>query len=84
MQGLTSELLARAFRIFRELAYPNGAVPAHKALYFHMSPDQPLDVLLVPPVCQACPGEDGEIRKCAFRLGPVAKPALGLGYLRSA
>lgn len=74
MNGLTTVLLSRAFRTYLTLAYPHGCVPPSKRPYLEVQPDQLLESLLAPPVCQALPAANGGIRGYAFRLGSVAFP----------
>ena len=76
MNGLTTDLLARACRIFLELAYPAGAatIPPPAAAYFDLRPDQPLGPLLAPPVCQPLPARGA----LALRLGSADHPHLKL------
>jgi hypothetical protein len=80
MKGLTTALLARACRIFLERAYPAGkdTIPPPKSAYFALHPDQPLETLLVPPLCQPLPVPGGGIRGYALRLGSAAHPHLKL------
>jgi hypothetical protein len=81
MKGLTSALLARACRIFLERAYPGGinTIPPPKNAYFALSPDRPLESMLVPPVCQTLPTRDGGgLRGYSLRLGSVSHPHLKL------
>jgi hypothetical protein len=77
MNELTPALLGRACDIFLAHAYPNGAIPPAKQAYAHIRPDQPLDSLLKPPVCQESSGEGGT-RKYAFRLGSAIFPHVKL------
>jgi hypothetical protein len=78
MTGLTTALLGRACRIFLALAYPGGAIPPKPRVYWDMSPEQPLDTLLLPPVCQPLPAPGGGVRGYALRLGSAAFPHLKL------
>jgi hypothetical protein len=73
-----TELLSRACRTFLSLAYPGGeaTIPAAKRVYAHIAPDQGLELLLAPPVCQPVCGPDGNARGYAFRLGSATYPHL--------
>jgi hypothetical protein len=78
MIHLTTALLGRACDIFVRHAYPNGEVPATKRAYVGISANQPLEPLLLPPVCQVLPAAGGVIRGYAFRLGSTIFPHLKL------
>src|SRR6185312_12126235 len=80
MKGLTTALLDRACRIFLELAYPDGsdAIPPPKNAYLALRTDQPLEAVLVPPVCQVLANRDGSLRGYALRLGSSIHPHLKL------
>jgi hypothetical protein len=84
LKDLTTPLLARSCRIFFALAYPEGeaAVPLSRRAYLHLRPDQPLEPLLRPPVCQTLRTPDGAVRGYAFRLGSAAYPHLKLQVVR--
>ena len=81
MHSLTTQNLAKACRIFMELAYPDGAdtIPQNKRAYYEICTDSPLHELVPPAkaaltVCQALPAAHGY----AFRLGSTAYPHLKL------
>src|SRR5437588_12833053 len=80
MHGLTTALLARASRTFLLLAYPGGpsTIPPGKRVFLHLTPEQPLELLLVPPVCEVLRTPQGELRGYAFRLGSASYPHLKL------
>jgi hypothetical protein len=80
MKGLTPALLGQACRIFLTRAYPGGesAVPPGKRPFWDIAPDQPLEPLLAPPVCQPVPAAGGGIRGYAFRLGSCHFPHVKL------
>ena len=80
MRGLTTALLGRACRVFLTLAYPQGecTIPPAKAAYGHIPSDQPLELLLRPPLCQPILGEGGRVRGYAVRLGSSHYPHLKL------
>jgi hypothetical protein len=85
MNGLTSDLLGRACRIFLELAYPGGeeTIPLKKRPYLHVTPDQPLASLLPPAptasgIGQVLPAAGGRTRGYCFRLGSATFPHLKL------
>ncbi len=81
MKGLTTALLARACRIFLELAYPGGinTIPPPIKTYFDIDPNSPLDPLLAPPVCQPLLArEGGGTRGYSLRLGSAFHPHLKL------
>jgi hypothetical protein len=80
MKQLPTPMLGRACRTFLALAYPEGegSIPAPKNAYCHLPPDQPLDAVLVPPLCQMLRTEKGECRGYALRLGSVSYPHLKL------
>jgi hypothetical protein len=80
MSGLTTDLLARACRIFLALAYPGGeaTVPGAKRAFLHIEPSDPLDAWLAPPVCQSLAAAGGGVRGYMWRLGSAAFPHLKL------
>src|SRR5205823_1102286 len=80
MMGLTPTRLGQACRIFLAHAYPGGesSVPIGKRAYLHIGPDQPLEPLLEPPVCQPAVGPAGEVSGYAFRLGCCQFPHIKL------
>lgn len=85
MNGLTSDLLGRACRIFLELAYPGGkeTIPVRKRPYFHLSAEQPVDAFLPPApaangIGQVLPAPGGRSRGYSFRLGSSTFPHLKL------
>ena len=80
MNGLTTALLDRACRIFLERAYPEGShtIPPSSSRYFNFRADQPLETLLVPPVCQPLAIRQGGRRGYVLRLGSALHPHLKL------
>jgi hypothetical protein len=78
MKGLTTGLFGQACRIFLTIAYPEGeqVIPPAKHAYLDISPDQPLDKYLTPPVCQPLKNPDGSPRGYALRLGSSNYPHL--------
>jgi hypothetical protein len=80
MCGLTTNLLARASRTFLLLAYPGGpsTIPPSKRAFLNLTPDQPLEPLLVPPLCEVLRTPQGKLRGYAFRLGSATYPHLKL------
>lgn len=78
MQALTTDLLGQACRIFLGLTYPNGGIPASKKLFYDIEPNQALEPLLAPPICQTWTGPEGAARKYAFRLGSRTFPHMKL------
>ena len=80
MKGLTTALLDRACRTFLERAYPDGihTIPHPNNTYCFLRADQPLDRLLVPPLCQPLFCRDGSFRGYALRLGSAIHPHLKL------
>jgi hypothetical protein len=61
-----------------DLAYPGGesTIPPPKNHYCHITPEQPLEALLLPPVCQVIAAPQGGIRGYALRLGSATYPHL--------
>ncbi len=78
MTQLTTALLGRACEIFLHHAYPDGEIPPPRRPYAAIAPDQSLEPLLAPPVCQVLPAAGGGVRGYAFRLGSVIFPHLKL------
>jgi hypothetical protein len=78
MNCLTTDLLGQACDIFLARAYPAGAIPHAKRAYLQIAPDQPLEALLTPPVCEVLRKSGGELRGYALRLGSVHFPHLKL------
>jgi len=80
MKGLTTPVLERACRIFLERAYPHGAqtIPPPKNSFLALDVAQPVESVLVPPVCQPLMRPDGGLRGYALRLGSVLHPHLKL------
>jgi hypothetical protein len=81
MNGLTTDLLSRACRIFLELAYPGGeqTMAPSRRPFFAISPDQPLNTLLtMSGICQPLHTPEGALRGYAFRLGSVRFPHIKL------
>lgn len=78
MEGLTTDLLVRACRIFLSLAYPDGAVPPARRVYGEADPNGPLEPLLAPPVRQPLPPAEGRARGYALRLGCAWYPNVKL------
>jgi len=85
MNGLTTELLSQACRIFLNLAYPAGeqSIPEKKRAYLNISPDVALTSFLPPApaahgLCQTIKADDGSARGYAFRLGSAHFPHLKL------
>lgn len=78
MNGLTTALLDRACRIFLQLAYPQGGdtIPSPQNAYLSLCTGQPLEELLVSPVCQPLRSRDGSLRGYTLRLGSAAHPHL--------
>ncbi len=80
MNGLTTTLLDQACRIFLERAYPEGlhTIPPPNNRYYALRADQPLEALLVPPLCQPLSARDGGVRGWILRLGSASHPHLKL------
>lgn len=76
MKGLTTLVLERACRIFLERAYPLGpaAIPPPQNRFVALDVAQPVESVLVPPVCQPLLRRDGGLRGYALRLGSVLHP----------
>jgi hypothetical protein len=85
MQALTTALLARASRTFLTRAYPGGlsTIPPGKRAFLALAPDQPLEPLLVPPLCEVLRTPQGGLRGYAFRLGSATYPHLKLQAISS-
>src|SRR5262249_6999697 len=73
-------LFARACRIFLRFAYSGGpaTIPPAKSVFWELAPDQPLEPLLVPPLCEVLNRADGRCTGYAFRLGSSHYPHLKL------
>src|SRR5205823_3586590 len=80
MYGLTTALLGQASRTFLSLAYPDGpsTIPSPRRAFLTLTPDQPLEPLLVPPLCEVLRTPQKELRGYAFRLGSATYPHLKL------
>ncbi len=81
MNGLTSDVLSRACRVFLALAYPAGAasIPATRRPFAALAPDQPLEPLLATAgVCEKLLTPAGGLRGYAFRLGSAQFPHVKL------
>jgi hypothetical protein len=80
MCGLTTTLLGRACRIFLTVAYPAGAstIPANRRGFLDLPPDQDLEPLLKPPLCEALRTPQGSLRGYALRLGSSVYPHVKL------
>lgn len=80
MKGLTTALLKQACRIFLERAYPEArdAISPPKKQFLDLDVDQPVDSVLIPPVCQPLPRREGGLRGYALRLGSARHPHLKL------
>jgi hypothetical protein len=81
MNGLTSELLSRACRIFLAHAYPEGekTIPPTRRRFAAIAPGEPLDALLAArDVCEKLLTPEGTIRGYAFRLGSAWFPHVKL------
>jgi hypothetical protein len=78
MKGLTTSLFGRACRIFLTLAYPEGSdtIPAAKAFFLQLDPNQSVDSYLAPPICQPLPAVEGRGPGFALRLGSATYPHL--------
>jgi hypothetical protein len=81
MNGLTTDLLRKACRIFLGLAYPDGesAVPAARRRFWDIPAEQPLAELIgAREVCETLTTPAGALRGFAFRLGSSKFPHLKL------
>jgi hypothetical protein len=85
LHSLTIQNLAKACRIFMELAYPDGAatIPINKRAYYEIGGDCPLHDFLPPAkaalcICQELPRRADAPHGYAFRLGSAAYPHLKL------
>ena len=80
MCGLTTTLIRRAARTFLMLAYPGGpeTIAPNRRAFLDLKPDQPLEPLLVPPLCEVLRTPQGVVRGYAFRLGSAHYPHLKL------
>jgi hypothetical protein len=80
MTGLTTALLGQACRTFLAKAYPGGrpTIPLAKRAFLDLAPDQPLEPLLAPPICETLRTPAGACRGYAFRLGSAIYPHLKL------
>jgi hypothetical protein len=80
MCGLTTTLLGRASRTFLTLAYPGGlsSIPPARRVFLDLASDQPLEPLLMPPLCEVLRTPQGRLRGYAFRLGSATYPHLKL------
>jgi hypothetical protein len=89
MDGLSSEVLGRACRIFLELAYPGGeaTIPPKKRPFWDISPAAPLERYLPPQVgpelCQKIGAGSSVKPGLAYRLGCAHFPHLKLQVVRS-
>jgi hypothetical protein len=89
MEGLTTELLGRACRIFLEMAYPGGetSIPTKKRKFWDIAPGTPLESYLPPQVgpelCQTLGSAPGGKPGFVFRLGCDHFPHLKLQVVRS-
>jgi hypothetical protein len=80
MTGLTTALLGRVCRTFLTLAYPSGpaSIPPAKRRFLELAGDEPLEPLLVPPLCEVLCTPEGALRGYALRLGREGYPHLKL------
>jgi hypothetical protein len=78
MKGLTTALLERACRIYLERAYPDGpgAIPPPKNRFLALDLAQPVESVLVPPLCQPLWRRDSGLRGYTLRLGSALHPHL--------
>src|SRR5437868_3184851 len=85
MTGLTPAVLSRACRIFLRLAYPDGeqAIPGPKRVFWAIGPDQLLEAILLPPLCQPVATAKEDYHGYALRLGSAAFPHLKLQVLEN-
>jgi hypothetical protein len=79
MKGLTTALLEGACRIYLARAYPQGSqsIPPPKNDFLTLDNGQPLESVLVPPLCQPLSRRDG-LQGYALRLGSALHPHLKL------
>src|SRR5689334_1678607 len=80
MCGLTSTVLGRACRTFLTMAYPSGpsTIPPNRRIFLELTPDQNLEPLLKPPLCEVLRTPQGSLRGYAFRLGSAVYPHVKL------
>lgn len=80
MKGLTTALLTQACRIFLNRAYPQGpeTIPSSTKRFLTLHADEPLESVLIPPICQALPQREGGGSGYALRLGSARHPHLKL------
>lgn len=80
MCGLTATLLGQASRTFLTLAYPAGpsTIPPARRVFLDLAPEQPLEPLLVPPLCEVLRTPQRQPRGYAIRLGSASYPHLKL------
>ena len=80
MKGLNAAFFGRACRTFLQIAYPGGpdTIPPGKSAFLELRADEPLETLLVPPICEVLNRADGRCRGYAFRLGSAGYPHLKL------
>jgi hypothetical protein len=80
MKGLPAAFFGRACRTFLQMAYPGGpgTIPPGKSAFLEVRAEEPLERLLVPPICEALNRADGRCRGYAFRLGSAGYPHLKL------
>jgi hypothetical protein len=85
MTGLTTALLGRACHTFLTVAYPSGpaSIPPTKRRFLDLPADEPLEPLLVPPLCEVLRTPEGAIRGFALRLGREGYPHLKLQIIRA-
>jgi hypothetical protein len=87
LRSLTTPNLAQACRIFMDLAYPAGVVPANKRCYYDMDVERPLADFLPPAkqtlgICQELAHRGGPVHGYEFRLGSTIHPHLKLRVQR--
>jgi hypothetical protein len=85
MQGLTTDVLARACHAFMSLAYPGGpdTIPEERKTYYDLPRDRPVEDFLrdlpeAKRLCQSLTAEGGGCRGYALRLGSAHFPHLKL------
>ena|SRR5438128_2005003 len=80
MCGLTTPLLGRACHTFLTLAYPGGpsTIPPNRRVFLDLAPNQDLEPLLKPPLCEVLRTPQGALRGYAFRLGSAVYPHVKL------